>query len=86
MVCRGLENLNVARLLTNVGRLAEFCGFVPVLDSQTPRLPRRIFHHARASLVKTLAKVAREPRLEPNLLAEARLFSELLLLNVDVVA
>ncbi len=38
-------------LLTNVGRLAEFCGLVPVLDSQTPRLPRRIFHDACASLI-----------------------------------
>jgi hypothetical protein len=43
--------VDMARLLADVRRLAKKCGLVSVLNSQTPRLARRVFQDARACLV-----------------------------------
>jgi hypothetical protein len=40
---RRSDFLNVGRLLADIGWFAELCGVVSVLNSQTPRLARRIF-------------------------------------------
>jgi hypothetical protein len=43
--------LNAARLLADIRRFAEFCGLVSVLNSQTPRFSRGIFHRTGACLI-----------------------------------
>ena len=41
----------LTRLPAKIRRLAEICGLALVLNSQTPRLTRRVFHNACACLV-----------------------------------
>jgi hypothetical protein len=47
----GLRFVYLRRLFANIRRLAERCGLVSVLNSQTPRFSRRIFHRACACLI-----------------------------------
>jgi hypothetical protein len=41
----------MGRLLADIRWFAELCGLVLVLNSQTPRFSRSIFHHTGACLV-----------------------------------
>jgi hypothetical protein len=47
----GLRFVYLRRLFANIRRLAERSGLVSVLNSQTPRLSRRIFHPVCACLI-----------------------------------
>jgi hypothetical protein len=57
----GLRFVYLRRLFANIRRLAERSGLVSVLNSQTPRFSRRIFHRACACLISAKERQLNQP-------------------------